>query len=59
MYQGEGTVIIELTLDVVSPSQEGEGTFIAELTLDVSRRGNGRRRADAGCIKARERSSPS
>ena len=59
MYQGEGTVIAELKLDVVSPSQEGEGTVIAELTLDVSRRGNGHRRADAGCIKARERSSPS
>ena len=47
MYQGEGTVIAELTLDVVSPSQEDEGTVIAELTLDVSRRGNGHRRADA------------
>ena len=35
MYQGEGTVVAELTLDVVSPSQEGEGTVIAELTLDV------------------------
>ena len=35
--------------EAIEANHQDEGTVIVELTLDVSRRGNGHRRADAGC----------